>query len=153
MLAETVSMTNDHIKEIVAARVQVDANGCWLWQRALSSHGYGSMIIARKQFRAHRLAYEAYRGPIPAGLVLDHLCRVKQCCNPEHLEAVTQRENTRRGSNFIGAFMNATHCKQGHPLSGANIYVYKDGKRRCQLCRKRFSQESRSRRSQNNVVR
>jgi hypothetical protein len=145
--AEKTSFTTEQLKELVASRIQIDSNGCWIWQRAVSSHGYGSFIVAGKQFRAHRLSYEAHRGPIPKGLVLDHLCRVKQCCNPDHLQAVTQRENTLRGENFIAALAQATHCKHGHPLSGDNLYLHPNGGRDCRACRSRRSKESRLRRS------
>ncbi len=67
-------------------------SGCWFWLGALS-RGYGSL----KNARAHRVAYEMTIGPIPEGLVIDHLCRVTSCVNPDHLEAVTQAENVRRG--------------------------------------------------------
>jgi HNH endonuclease len=71
--------------------------GCWLWTGQLSDRGYPMTTYANKKYRAHRLFYEQARGPIPAGMTLDHLCRVRCCVNPDHLEAVTQTENRRRG--------------------------------------------------------
>jgi hypothetical protein len=72
----------------------VDAeSGCWLWQRGIHHSGYA--FVARQL--AHRYVYELHRGPIPEGLTLDHLCRVRHCVNPEHLEPVTMTENLRRG--------------------------------------------------------
>lgn len=68
---------------------------CWIWRRGIH-HGYG---ILASGIRAHRAYYEARYGPIPGGLELDHLCRVKTCVNPDHLEAVTHAENVRRGPN------------------------------------------------------
>ena len=73
--------------------------GCHLWTAAVSTRGYGHYSNGKKMVRAHRHAYERVNGPVPEGLVLDHLCRQKLCVNPEHLEAVTQRENLRRGVN------------------------------------------------------
>jgi hypothetical protein len=69
---------------------------CWVWQGGVTGGGYGAMATGRSVRSAHVVAYELHIGPIPAGLVIDHLCRVRVCCNPEHLEAVTQAENVRR---------------------------------------------------------
>lgn len=78
-------------------RWDVDANGCWIWNGAISRYGYGVFNPCHaKVERAHRRVYQELVGPIPEGLVLDHLCRVKACVNPAHLEPVTTQENTRR---------------------------------------------------------
>lgn len=85
--------------ERLAVRVTVDpVTGCHNL-RPHRRNGYGMMTLNRERIRPHRLAYELAKGPIPLGLVIDHLCRNKACCNPDHLEAVTQRENTMRGPN------------------------------------------------------
>lgn len=67
---------------------------CWLWTRAVNRNGYGRVWRERKTQLVHRLVFEAVRGPVPAGRVLDHLCRNRRCCNPDHLQPVTVRENT-----------------------------------------------------------
>lgn len=101
----------------------IDASGCWIWRSPASGNGYGAIKVwdgaATKQRIAHRVAYEAFVGPIPAGLEIDHLCRNRRCCNPEHLEAVTHAENMRRSAS--------THCQNGHPRNPAHD--------RCRVCR------------------
>jgi hypothetical protein len=81
---------------------------------------------------AHRLYYEITKGAIPAGLELDHKCRVRCCVNPDHLEPVTHTENMRRASKNL-----VTHCPVGHPYSGPNLYVRPNGGRECLTCRSR----------------
>lgn len=89
---------------------------------------------------AHRVAYELTRGPIPAGMEIDHLCRVRSCVNPDHLEAVTRGENLRRGRGKTGA---QTHCKRGHELTPENTYRYVNRRgyvcRHCRQCRRAAS--------------
>lgn len=78
--------------------------GCWLWIGALDRDGYGIAGLNGKQHRAHRLAYQWARGEIAEGLVVDHLCRITNCVNPDHLEAVTRAENKARGSQEIAHY-------------------------------------------------
>ena len=92
------------VEERFWAKINKNAEGgCWEWTKALHSRGYGQMITGSKTTKrhnvyAHRFAYETLVGPIPDGLVLDHLCRNPKCVNPAHLEPVTRQENIRRGA-------------------------------------------------------
>jgi hypothetical protein len=114
----------------------VDENGCWIWQLGRSGPGgegkqYGVKWDKekRKQVRAHRWYYEQAKGPIPEGMDLDHLCRVRLCVNPDHLEPVSRAENLRRGPRISGAT-----CKNGHERTEENTIMKADGSRRCRLC-------------------
>lgn len=107
---------------------------CWLWHGAKMKDGYGNFKAAGRFVRAHRYAYELLVGPIPEGLVLDHLCRVPLCVNPSHLEPVTRRENVLRGETVAASNAAKTHCKKGHPLSGDNLYEHGHS-RHCRVCR------------------
>ncbi len=133
---------------------KVDASGsCWIWTGGQNGRGYGKFGIAKKNWRAHRLSYAAMIGDIPDGLSLDHLCRNRACVNPLHLEPVSVGENNRRGlgPTLAGARHAArmalrTHCPQGHPYSGANLYSYPTG-RMCRACGLARSQERKARKA------
>jgi hypothetical protein len=106
-------------------------SGCWLWTAALTGGGYGGVGFAGKFCLAHRVMYEIVIGPIPAGLCLDHKCRVRCCVNPAHLEPVTVGENNRRGDSF---WRKKTHCPQGHPYEGHNVMWKLGVQRSCRAC-------------------
>lgn len=108
---------------------------CHIWTLNLTTEGYARVQIDRHQVLVHRLSYALANGPIPDGLHLDHLCRQRDCVNPAHLEAVTCRENLLRGETIPARHAARTHCLQGHPLSGDNLYVTPDGRRNCRQCR------------------
>lgn len=112
---------------------------CWVWQRFINPGGYGMLKIDGRTKVAHRDSYERLVGPIPEGLELDHLCRVRACVNPDHLEPVTGRVNILRGEGQGAKHARKTHCVHGHPLSGDNIWVSPQGWRRCLTCKRRWS--------------
>lgn len=94
---------------------------CWLVKA--SSGGYGKFNVGAKTYLAHRFAYQLLKGDIPKGLTLDHLCRIRNCVNPEHLEPVTQQTNTLRGVGITARNAKKTTCHRGHPFDG--LYVVK----------------------------
>ena len=91
------------------ARVRQDGE-CWLWTGATDPNGYGRFFLNRKMRHAHRVAFEWFKGPVPAGLDLDHLCRRRNCVWPLHLEAVTRRENLMRGETLTAAHAARRDC-------------------------------------------
>ena len=107
---------------------------CWRWTGAMMRNGYGQLGVGGKHFAAHRYCYEHYRGQIPPGLDLDHLCRNRWCVNPDHLEPVTRSENLKRGIKRGEHNRAKTHCPQGHPFSGNNLYIHPSGRRCCRRC-------------------
>jgi hypothetical protein len=119
-------------------RIMPEPNsGCWIWVGAVTGVGYGQWkpYTGAKRLMAHRVAYELFRGPIPDGFVLDHICRFPLCVNPFHLEIVTQQINTLRGIGPTSKNAKKTQCPKGHPLDGDNLYMTPDGRRNCKQCR------------------
>ena len=106
--------------------------GCWLWAGILYWNGYGGFYFRGRRELAHRAAYLMFRGPIPVGLELDHLCRVRPCVNPAHLEPVTRRENLRRGDTNAAVLA----CPAGHPYDEQNTWRDKNGHRHCRICQR-----------------
>jgi|SRR5579872_5046898 len=120
----------DSVVERFLNKIEITSS-CWLWKGAILSTGYGQFYPSpREKMSAHRFSYELFVGPIPAGLVIDHLCRVPACINPDHLEPVTQRENTLRGVSPVAHFAATPICKRGHPFTN----VRAKGGRRCLTC-------------------
>lgn len=116
----------------VLARIEVNAEGCWIWQGTTSSLGYSRS--AGGYSSVHQLAYALWKGPMPAGLEPDHLCKVRLCVNPDHLEAVTHRANSLRCSSPFADNARKTQCVRGHEFTPENIIPTPTGGRRCRTC-------------------
>jgi len=114
--------------------------GCWLWTAGLMLRGYARFSWDGRTGLAHRYAYEHYVAPIPADMEIDHICRNRFCVNPDHLDVVTARENTRRGRSPASVNAAKTHCKNGHEFTPENTYIVNDSRkarpaRVCRTCR------------------
>lgn len=116
------------------SRVRVLRSDCWEWVGSLDD-GYGSFYIDGRKRKAHIAGYLLFGGVIPEGLVLDHLCRKRDCVNPIHLEPVTQQENVLRGNGVAAMNAQKTHCPKGHAYTAENLHIYK-GMRYCRACHK-----------------
>lgn len=153
-IIESIDHENEKYRRFLK-HITVDSSGCWVFGR-YSKDGYGRFKPWRHMtLAAHRYSYEIHKGSIPSGMVIDHLCRRKQCCNPEHLEPVTPKENVRRGvlrevvisrdpaisARFRAAGRSVraknarsqTHCKRGHEYTEANTRFFR-GIRHCRAC-------------------
>ena len=118
----------------IKRQISIAPTGCWHWIGYLDRSGYGRTHHGGKQCSTHRLSYISFRGAIPEGLCLDHLCRNPRCCNPHHLEAVTPKENTLRGISFSAVNARKTHCIHGHSLALQNVYRQGGKRRQCRKC-------------------
>lgn len=134
-------------------------DACWPWQGTIDDKGYGRLGLGRgagvysTYTRAHRFAYELLVGPIPDGLVLDHVCHDevahkcteedaclhRRCVNPAHLRPSTHKENLNRGYSAAERAAKRTHCPHGHAYSGDNLRVTPQGHRKCRACERESS--------------
>lgn len=121
---------NVPVEQRFALRYEIAENGCWNWTGAIHL-GYGEIRWKGRLFRAHQIAYLLFKGDVPEGLEIDHLCENRRCVNPDHLEAVTHQVNIARGRLKT----RQSHCNSGHPLSGENLGWHRtQGTRFCIAC-------------------
>lgn len=140
----------DALPDATRDRIVVDRRGCWRWTGTRNGDGYGSLSIDGKSHCTHRWVFERLVGAIPEGHDIDHLCRVRDCVNPDHLEPVTRRENLHRSPFFAGggwkrigamgaqttnALLNKPgECRKGHEKVPENGYIRPDGTWQCRIC-------------------
>lgn len=114
-------------------------SGCIEWTGRIDRYGYGQFLPAggrkARNMGAHRWSYEHFKGAIPEGFQIDHLCRNRKCVNPNHLEAVTPRVNVMRSLGPASLNAKKTHCIHGHPFSEENTDL-RNGRRVCKTCRR-----------------
>jgi len=122
-----------------------DLGRCWLWTASINAKGYGTLGSKNGSTLAHRISMELNGWVVKSGMQIDHLCRVRSCVNPKHLEVVTPKINCHRGYGPTALHARKTHCPQGHPYSDENTYLYiggvHKGNRQCRICGRRRSRE------------
>jgi hypothetical protein len=139
MRAEEFINSRESEMEYILDRVEFLPSGCWEWRLKRDSYGYG--IIRRTKeykitnFMAHRISFYAFNGFMIDGMVMDHLCRNRACCNPDHLQWVTQKTNVRRGRICTEKRVQKTHCIRGHEFTEENTWLWR-GWRYCRECGK-----------------
>lgn len=118
----------------------IDVGFCWEWNRKLNNRGYGVTNVNKKRWYVHRLMWTLMVGPIPDGMEIDHMCRNRACCNPEHLDLVTGQVNTLRGVSPASSHAKRDECSYGHEYTAETMHVVR-GARRCRICERRRDKE------------
>lgn len=115
----------------------LEVGDCWTWTGRVEDNGYVRLFFGGERWLLHRLVWSILVGPIPEGLVLDHQCKVRSCCNPDHLRVVTQEENNDTSGSLTARNKRKTHCPADHPYDQTNggHWVSRDGRRRGRYCR------------------
>lgn len=119
-------------------KVYADPFGCWLWRGAINNDGYGTFTVDGRTQRAHRVLWESIHGSIPEGLTTDHICRIRACVNPAHIELVSAKVNTLRGIGPTSLNAQKTHCSKGHLFDLLNTLITTKG-RVCRACKREIN--------------
>lgn len=141
-------MVDRTVSERFWVKVALGEGDCWVWMGATMPNGYGRFGVgSSKVVLAHRWAFEQMVAEIPAGLVIDHLCRNRACVNPAHMEPVPQGVNVRRGraGEHFRARSLMTHCMRGHEFTPENTRVKRSGGRTCKACNRVADREKKRR--------
>ncbi len=125
-------MTPEQIQRFMSKVIKT--GNCWEWLGYKNKAGYGRFNLDGKVKYTHRVSYERFKGDIPQGLFVDHLCRNPACVNPDQLEIVTHKENILRGIGITSKNKQKTHCIRGHELKGDNLYINPRQERQCVEC-------------------
>lgn len=145
MISPLLSSLTTRVTELWYIYTMIDTNDCWLYAGTINSNGYG-LIFSGTTLYAHRVIYEALVGKIGEGLHIDHLCMVRSCINPLHLEPVTRKENILRGNGIAAQCARKTHCKQGHEYTSENTLIKSKG-RVCKMCNRHWNRLNRERKN------
>jgi len=130
------------LEERLWSRVHKEPGGCWLWTGGFTRRGYGQIRVNGRNTYVHRVTWSLAGRSLPEGMEIDHLCRVHNCVNPDHLEPVTHRENVLRGTGLSANHARKTRCIHGHPLDGLRIGL-RAGARYCITCNREKARQQR----------
>lgn len=120
--------------ERLMAKIRVDG-AHWIWTGSTASDGrYGAFFMGDRVIPAHRASWILHGRKVAADEVLDHICRITLCVNPDHLRPLTQRENILAGVAPAALNARKTHCYRGHEFTAENTRITPAGRRVCRSC-------------------
>jgi hypothetical protein len=132
------------IRDRILRHVAIAASGCWIWTSAVNGpKAYPIITVKRMALLAHRLSLLVWKGDFDPRADVDHLCRTPRCVNPDHLEAVSHRDNVLRGESFAAENAARTHCRKGHAFDAENTRIDSGGHRTCRTCARTYEREFR----------